>query len=201
MKKIIITPENSNQRIDKFLVKEFFSYTRGEINRLIKDGKVKLNNQSPKLSYNLKESDLLTILFPKNKKIYKLVANENIKIEVIYQDKNIIVVNKPAGISVHPVRITDENALVNGLISFFPEIKKIGDGSNNSELRPGLVHRLDKDTSGVMVVARSQKVFEELKKLQKEQISYYDRVLLSDTSTIEYLEELKNEFKSMPPFP
>ena len=91
----------------------------------------------------------------------------NIPLDVIYEDKNIVVLNKQAGISVHPSVNEPEGTLVNALLARYPEIKNVGDPSTSSEqvnIRPGIVHRLDKDTSGVLVVARNQRTFEFLKK-------------------------------------
>jgi len=180
MKKIIIIEDKFNQRVDKFLSsfakasadkKEevFFNenITRGEIIRQIRDDNILVNSKKIKPSYILKENDKIEINF--DKKSEKLIPNKDIKFDVIYQDENIVVINKPAGISVHPVKsdITSDHGaspnftLVNGLLYQFPEIKNVGD---DPEIRPGIVHRLDKDTSGIMVVAKNQKTFEELKK-------------------------------------
>lgn len=160
MIKIIINKENSSGRIDKFLAKEFFSYTRGEIIRNIKSGNVLVNDKKIKPSYALKEKDELKINISLRTKVLK--PNSKVEFEIIYEDKNIIVINKPAGLQVHPSHAEKMNTLVNGLVSKFPETKNVGD---DPSLRPGIVHRLDKDTSGVMVIARNQKTFNELKKL------------------------------------
>lgn len=88
-------------------------------------------------------------------------------IEVIYSDKDLIVINKPAGISVHAGPTVRGQTLVDFLLEKFPEIKAVGD---NPQVRPGIVHRLDKDTSGVMVIARNQKSFEALKDLFKKRL-------------------------------
>jgi 23S rRNA pseudouridine1911/1915/1917 synthase len=167
MKEIIIRNNDINQRIDKFLKKEVFfneEITRGEIIRQIKNGHVLVNDKKVKPSYILREDDKIEINFEKKSK--KLIPNKKIKFEIIYKDENIIAINKPAGISVHPVKLDENNTLANGLIYQFPEIKNVGDPSTSSgqvNPRPGIVHRLDKDTSGVMVIARNQKAFLELK--------------------------------------
>jgi len=83
-------------------------------------------------------------------------------LKILYEDKNFIAINKPAGILVHPTNISKEKTLVDFLFKKYPEIKKVGDDPEN---RPGVVHRLDKDTSGAIVIARNQKYFEYLKKL------------------------------------
>lgn len=166
MKKIIITEKTAGNRVDKFLQKEVFlnmEITRGDIIRLIRSGEIKVNEKNIKPSYILKAGDAISSQFTTRRA--QLVPNPQVEIKVIYQDKNIIAIDKPAGIKVHPSSFAEEDTLVNFLVAKFPEIENINDGSLGSALRPGIVHRLDKDTSGVMVVARNQKTFDELKKL------------------------------------
>ena len=101
----------------------------------------------------------------------KLEPDFNIPLDIIYEDKDIVVLNKQAGISVHPSVNELRGTLVNALLARYPEIKNVGDFSINSgqeNLRPGIVHRLDKDTSGLLVVAKNQKTFEFLKKQWQE---------------------------------
>ncbi|MCD6149310.1 RluA family pseudouridine synthase [bacterium] len=150
--------------------------SRADFARAIKNGKILVNNKKVKLSYILREKDEVSITHKalslpagrqgiKNQKA--LLPNSKIKFEVLYKDKNIIVIDKPAGLLTHPDFKERKNTLVNGLIAKFPEIIGVGDKSNDSWTRPGIVHRLDKDTSGVMVIARNQKSFDELKELFK----------------------------------
>lgn len=164
MKKIIITEEQARQRFDKFLAQEFFSYSRGEIVRQIKSGNILLNDKIVKPSHVLKENDAITIKAELEIK-KEVTPNPKVKLNIIYKNQDFLVLEKPAGIQVHPSSQEKERTLVNGLIVKFPEIIGIGDNSADSWLRPGIVHRLDKDTSGVMLVARNQKAFNELKKL------------------------------------
>jgi 23S rRNA pseudouridine1911/1915/1917 synthase len=89
-----------------------------------------------------------------------LKPNFSIKLKIVYEDKDVIVIDKPADLSVHPVKPEQNNTLVNGLIAYYSPIKNVGD----DPLRPGIVHRLDKDTSGLMVIAKNNPVFEYLKK-------------------------------------
>ena len=128
--------------------------TRGEIIRNIKAGDIIVNDKKIKPSYILKEKDVIKINI--SEKSTNIFPNAKVKFEIIYQDKNLIVVNKPAGLQVHPSEKKEQDTLVNGLLSKFPEIKNVGDDPEN---RPGIVHRLDKDTSGVMIVARNQEAF------------------------------------------
>ena len=161
MKKTIIVKNKAGERIDKFLMQEFFlntETTRGEIIRNIKSGNILVNDKKVKPSYLLKEKDKIKINILENKD--GLVANKNVEFEIIFENKDFIVINKPAGLQVHPSEKNEQDTLVNGLIYKFPEIKKIGDDLDN---RPGIVHRLDKDTSGIMIVVRNQKTFLELK--------------------------------------
>ncbi|HAI74174.1 MAG TPA: RluA family pseudouridine synthase [Candidatus Moranbacteria bacterium] len=165
MRKIIITKKNSGGRIDKFLKMEFFlndNITRGEIIKQIKAGKVLANNKIIKPSYILKEQDEIKIDIKKEKNILK--PSRKIKLKIIFQDENIIAIDKPAGMQVHPDDNQKENTLVNYLLAEFPEIENIYDDSEDDRMRPGIVHRLDKDTSGVIIIARNQKTFLELKR-------------------------------------
>lgn len=169
MQKIIIQ-ENLNIRIDKFLVRNFFSNSpRMEIIRHIKNGYILINKKIVKPSYHLRAGDLVEIKIIKTPQ--KIQPNEKIKIDIIFQNNNFLIINKPSGIAVHPLNFSDNTTLISGLIAQFPEIKSIGDESVGSKLRPGIVHRLDKDTSGVMLIAKNQKTFTALKKMfQKRKI-------------------------------
>jgi len=100
-------------------------------------------------------------------KIIKLEPDFNIPLNIVYEDEDVVVLNKQAGISVHPSINEPSGTIANALIARYPEIKNVGDPSTNlgqENLRPGIVHRLDKDTSGLLVVARNQEAFEFLKK-------------------------------------
>jgi 23S rRNA pseudouridine1911/1915/1917 synthase len=88
-----------------------------------------------------------------------LKPNPSIKLKIVFEDEDIIVINKPAGLTVHPIKLEQNDTLVNGLLAYYPEIEKVGEDS----LRPSIVHRLDKDTSGLIVVAKNNPVFGYLK--------------------------------------
>ena len=159
--RVIIVEKNAGQRMDKFLKQEIFfneKITRGEIIRNIRAGKVTVNNKKVKPSYILKKDDKVEINI--SREAFKLIPNGNIKLDILYKDKNIIVINKPAGMIVHPSLKYENDTLASGLVYRFPEIKTVGD---EPSVRPGIVHRLDKDTSGIIVIARNQKTFLELK--------------------------------------
>lgn len=166
MQLITIGKNNSGVRLDKFLKQEFFSYSRGEIIRNIQEGNILIQNKKVKPSYILKENDIIKVNFKALPT--KLISNKNIDFKIIHKDKNIIVINKPAGLKVHPNSFEENNTLANGLLAKFPEIENVNDDSVSSNLRPGIVHRLDRETSGIMVIAKNQKSFDELKKLFQE---------------------------------
>lgn len=169
---IKVDKNKAGVRIDKFLKKEVFfngPVTRGEILRQIKNGQILVNGKKIKPSYILKEKDAVEIMEHGawNMEQEGITPNFEIKPEVIYEDENIIAINKPAGLRMHPDFHEKNETLANGLLARFPEIKNVGDPSTSSgqvNLRPGIVHRLDKDTSGVLVIARNQKTFDELKR-------------------------------------
>jgi 23S rRNA pseudouridine1911/1915/1917 synthase len=166
MKIIKIEKNKAGIRIDKFLAQEFFSLSRGEIIKNIKAENILVNGKKIKPSYTLKENDeiLSNISFERE----EIKPNPKIKLHKIYEDENILAINKPAGIQVHPDSNEKENTLVNSLVAEYPQIKNVHDGTLGAYLRPGIVHRLDKDTSGVIVVAKNKKTLAELKRLFQE---------------------------------
>jgi len=170
MQTIKIEKNNIGLRIDKFLSIRFSSYSRGEIIKKIKNGEVFVNAKKIKPSYALADGDVIRLEnFSKEKKDV-IIANKKIPLKILFKDKNIIVINKQAGIQVHPSYNEKISTIVNGLINHFPEIINVHDDSIDGKFRPGIVHRLDKDTSGVMVIARNKRAFDELKKIFKDRM-------------------------------
>jgi len=141
--------EDEGKRIDVFLAAEL-DYTRSYIKKLIVDGLVFVNGKAVKPSYKVKENDEVVVNIPEAEKID--VLPENIPLDIIYEDDDIVVVNKPQGMVVHPAPGNYSGTLVNALLYHCKNLSGI-----NGFLRPGIVHRLDKDTSGVMVVAKNDK--------------------------------------------
>lgn len=132
---------------------------RGEIIRQIKKGAVLVDEKIVKPSYLLKQGDKIS--FSIEEKVQALLPNKKITFEILYQDENIIAINKPSGLQVHPSTKNETDTLVHGLLHKFPEIASVGDVP---EIRPGIVHRLDRSTSGVLIVARNQTTYLQLKK-------------------------------------
>lgn len=163
---LIITENEKGQRIDKFLQKKFSEHSRVFLQKLIKNENIKVKGKTIKQSYVLKEGDVLSVEFPEKKEM-SLEPDNSVKFEILYEDENVVAVNKPAGLTVHPSEnplAAMDGTLVNGLLAKYPEIKNVGE----DPLRPGIVHRLDRDTSGVMIIARNNEAFQFLKNQFKE---------------------------------
>tara|TARA_B100001250_G_scaffold215808_1_gene185204 strand:+ start:3737 stop:4720 length:984 start_codon:yes stop_codon:yes gene_type:complete len=147
---IIVPVSDSGSRIDKFLHSKITELSRTRLQSLILNGEVKLNNNiinSP--SKKIKEQDEIKINFPSPKKT--LIKPNKISLDILYDDKDIIVINKSSGVVVHPGAGNHENTIVNGLLyKYKNKLSSVG-----GKLRPGIVHRIDKDTSGVIVIAKS----------------------------------------------
>lgn len=176
-------------RLDKFILQKYPNLSRAYIKQQIKLGNVLVGGKKAKPSFALRESDLVGFApgfeFPTESKIQ---PNPEIKLNIIFENEDVIVIDKPAGISVHPRQtktgpIAKEmnNTLVSGLLAYYPPIANVGDfstppapspfqgeGWGEVNIRPGIVHRLDKDTSGVMIIAKNQRSFDWLKKQFKE---------------------------------
>lgn len=142
-------------RIDKYLMNFVENATRNKIQQAAKDGSIFVNGTSVKSNYKVKSNDHITVKFEHPPHEYLLVA-EDIPIDIVYEDDDLLVVNKPAGMVVHPGHGNYSGTLINGLIYHFENLP------NNSSNRPGLVHRIDKDTSGLLVVAKTEQAMAHL---------------------------------------
>lgn len=151
MEKIIVKKEEENNRIDAYLSTKIETASRVTIQRLIEEGKILVNNKKTKASYKIQEKDEVIVEEDKPKEVS--IKAQNIPIEILYEDNDIIVVNKPKGLVVHPANGNPDGTLVNAVMAVCKDsLSGIG-----GEIRPGIVHRLDKDTSGVIVVAKNDK--------------------------------------------
>lgn len=150
MERINITIDESDvgERIDVFLSKKLRDISRSHIKSLIKDGKVLVDGNTTKPNYKTRKGDNIFISIPPPKKMN--TEPENIPINIIYEDNDIIVINKPQGMVVHPAPGNYSGTLVNALLYHCDNLSEI-----NGAIRPGIVHRIDKDTSGLLVVAKN----------------------------------------------
>lgn len=136
-------------RIDKYLSNQLQHLTRSKIKGFIQSGYVSVDGViETKASTKIKTGSEVRILIPENE--IEDVIPENLSLDIIFEDDNVIVLNKPAGMVVHPGAGNLSGTLVNGLVSYYPPIRKVGEAD-----RPGVVHRLDKDTSGVLMFAKT----------------------------------------------
>ncbi len=154
---IIITKEMDGVRLDKALVALLEGHSRSELQKKIIRGMVRVNNVVGKNNTCVYEGDVIEVEKElKNVSVPKSVASP----QILYEDKDVIVICKPIGLVVHPATQHPNNTLVDFLLAQYPEIAKVGD----DPVRPGIVHRLDKDASGVMVIARTHDSFDSLKR-------------------------------------
>ncbi len=141
-------PADSGFRLDKHLTARFPDLSRARLQDLIKDGHVTLNGRPAKASATLKRGDQITLIIPEVVPVS--VVAQDIPLDVLFEDKDILVLNKAPGLVVHPAAGNPDGTLVNALLHHCDDLSGIG-----GEMRPGIVHRLDKDTSGCMVVAKN----------------------------------------------
>ena len=151
MGKFIVEIEQVGKRLDLFVISVIKDLSRMNAKRLIEDGNVQVNSKNSKVSYKVQNGDIIEIHIPEAKQL-DLKAQE-IPIEVVYEDSDIIVVNKPKGLVVHPANGNWDGTLVNAIMAICKDsLSGIG-----GEVRPGIVHRLDKDTSGLLIIAKNDK--------------------------------------------
>ncbi len=144
------TGAEQGMRLDVLLTGRFTELSRSHLQKIIADGLVTVNGKHAKANYKTQESDRISITFPAAKPVE--ICAESIPLDILYEDADIIVINKPRGMVVHPAAGNYAGTLVNALLEHCRDLSGI-----NGEIRPGIVHRLDKDTSGVMVAAKNDR--------------------------------------------
>lgn len=160
----VVNAENSGKRIDKYLA-ENSSLSRSRLQSLIDQGYVTVFDADTKSSYKVKENDEIKVEVPLEKELS--VEPIEMDLNIVYEDHDVIVVNKPRGMVVHPADTYREPTLVNGLLAHCKDLSGI-----NGVLRPGIVHRIDKDTTGLLICAKNDKAHESLvKQLQTKTVS------------------------------
>ncbi len=158
MRKFVVSPDSGEkQRLDRFLSDQFVAWSRAQIQHMIAEGRVSVNGKQRRSSYRLKLGEKIEVddRFQEEDRL----EPEGLALVVIYEDEDLVVIDKPSGMVVHPGAGIQTGTLANALIARFPEIKGLG-----PKEKPGLVHRLDKETSGVILVARKQIAYRELQR-------------------------------------
>lgn len=178
---MIKVEENEKIRIDKYL-SEKLDLSRSKIQKLIDNKKVIVNNKPVSANYKIKMGDLIEVNDDLNYEIN--IEKENIPLDIVYEDDDLLIVNKESGMVTHPAPGHYTKTLVNALLYKF-------DISSTTDIRPGIVHRLDKDTSGLMVVAKNEKTHEKLsemiknKEVKRHYIALVEGVIQHETGTID----------------
>ena len=185
MKEYIVSQEEKGKRLDTYIPSVDTDITRTSAQRLIEDGNILVNGKNAKVSYKIQENDKISVEITEPKQI-ELKA-QNIPIEIIYEDCDIIVVNKPKGMVVHPANGNPDGTLVNAIMAICKDsLSGIG-----GEIRPGIVHRIDKDTSGLLIVAKNDnahvKMSEQIKnhEVKKTYIALVRGVFKENEATID----------------
>lgn len=176
--------EQVNKRIDAYMAEKYNDISRVAIQRLIETGKILVNGKKVKASYKVQVNDKITM--EEEKAVEIELKAQDIPVEIIYEDRDIIVVNKPKGMVVHPANGNPDGTLVNAIMSICKDsLSGIG-----GEIRPGIVHRLDKDTSGILIVAKNDKAHinlsEQIKehKVKKTYIALVKGIVKENNATI-----------------
>ncbi len=148
---LLVDVDSVGDRLDKFILKSVPDLSRTRIQKLIEDNLILINSEKVKSGYKLKKSDKVSVSIPELEEI--ALKPEKIKLDIVYEDKDLIVINKPTGMVTHPGSGITEGTLVNALLH---HCKSTLSGINGVQ-RPGIVHRLDKETSGLIIVCKNDK--------------------------------------------
>ncbi len=199
IKKIIVKKNDANQRLDLFLT-EKLKISRSQAQKLIENNQITINDAKPKKTGEKISSEDIIKVLPFEKKVIleekksANLSNTLLKPQIIAEEDDYLIINKPAGLLTHNTE-KEDYSMAEFLIKKYPEIKKVGE----DKTRPGIVHRLDKEASGLLVVARNQKMFEYLKKqfqertVDKEYVVLVHDQISADTGIIDFpLERGKN---------
>ena len=159
MKIFVVEEEDKGTRLDQYLVKQL-DLTRTRVQNLIKENNIKVNNEKTKVAYKIEPNDSVRVYIPEV--VEKDIEAEDIKLDIVYQDGDIAIINKYSGMVVHPAHGHYSGTLVNAILFQIKDLSGI-----NGEMRPGIVHRLDKDTSGLIIVAKNDKAHTKLTEMFK----------------------------------
>lgn len=184
IKKIQVRVINEKIRLDAYISKEIEDLSRSMIQKLLEEDKINVNGKIEKPSYKVQEGDIIEVTIEEPKEV-KIEA-QDIPLDIIYEDNDILVVNKQKGLVVHPANGNPDGTLVNAIMAHCKDsLSGIG-----GELRPGIVHRLDKDTSGLLIIAKNDKahiqVSEQIKnrEVKKTYIALVRGTIAEDEATI-----------------
>jgi 23S rRNA pseudouridine1911/1915/1917 synthase len=184
IQRVLVDEDMEGERLDVFLTEQISGLSRTMIKNLIKEGMVKVDGELRKASYPVVIGQVIEIEIPAPETV--AITAQDIPLEIMYQDEDLAVINKAKGMVVHPAHGHKDNTLVNALMYHIKDLSGI-----NGELRPGIVHRLDKDTSGVMVIAKNDAAHRSLAQqikdhtINREYIALVHGVIKENLGTIE----------------
>lgn len=156
-----IVPAETDERLDHFCCTLPGDYSREYVKKLILSGDILVNGQKKKASYHLKAGENISLEIPEPVECHMLP--EDIPLDIVYEDEDVIIVNKPQGMVVHPAPGNNTGTLVNGLLNHTKNLSNI-----NGVMRPGIIHRIDKDTSGLLMIAKNDRAHHSLSEQLKE---------------------------------
>ena len=188
--------ERENERLDKYIA-SVTDYSRELVTKMLKDDYILVNGKLEKGSYKVKNGDIISI---KEGYVQEMdVVPKKMDLDIVFEDDYLMVINKPSGLTVHPGSGNSDNTLVNGLMYYTKNLSSVG-----GDFRPGIVHRLDKDTSGLMIVAKDNKCHTLLaddfknKRIHREYVALLDGVFPQNSATIDApIERSKENFEKM----
>lgn len=188
--------ERENERLDKYIA-SVTDYSRELVTKMLKDDYILVNGKLEKGSYKVKNGDIISI---KEGYVQEMdVVPKKMDLDIVFEDNYLMVINKPSGLTVHPGSGNSDNTLVNGLMYYTNNLSSVG-----GDFRPGIVHRLDKDTSGLMIVAKDNKCHTLLaddfknKRIHREYVALLDGVFPQNSATIDApIERSKENFEKM----
>lgn len=184
LKEFIINQNSVNCRLDVYLSQEFEDKSRSYIQKLVDEGNITVNDKNKKSNYKLKINDKITVNIPELEEL--VIQPENIDLDVLYEDSDLIVINKPQGMVVHPAPGNYTGTLVNALVYHCKDLSGI-----NGVARPGIVHRIDKDTSGILVIAKNdnahKKLAEQLKEhsMKREYVALVEGIIKGESGMVD----------------
>lgn len=159
----VVSRDAEGMRLDRFLVAQMNVASRALVQRWIQEGLVLINGKSAKASQKLHASDLLNLEIPNVSQASETLEPWDFPLEILYEDEHLLAINKPAGLITHPGAGVRSRTLSNAVVSLRPEIREVG-----HPVRPGIVHRLDKETSGVILLAKTSKAYYKFAQMFKE---------------------------------
>ncbi|MBV9709660.1 MAG: RluA family pseudouridine synthase [Ktedonobacteraceae bacterium] len=184
-----VQPEQAGQRLDRYLVSLLTDVSRTTIQRLIEDASVLVNGRASKPGYPLRSGDKVQVVSTLPSSHQKVATAQPLSLDIVYEDDDLLIVNKAAGMVVHPAPGHSDDTLVNALLARYPNMQE--DMVLEEEMRPGIVHRLDKDTSGLLIVAKNKHtqaaLIEQMKRHEvvKRYLALVDGIIALDKGSID----------------